>query len=500
MRASILLIFLFACLATRGGAQTRENLGPGVNTRADELYPVISADGKTLYFDRRGSPQNIGSDDDDIWVSTLQEDGTWGAARNIGEPLNNRYYNYVCSALPDDRTLLLGNRYLPGGKMDAGVSITAQVGGNWMFPSNLNIQNFKNVARCSEYCLSPDGAVMIMSINPVDSAAPRDLYVSFKLHGVTWSEPQNIGALNNPDTDEITPFIAADGKTLYFSSDRPGGFGSQDVYMARRTDDSWMFWTKPENLGPAVNTPDWDAYYTIPASGEYAYFVSNTEGRGGTDIFRILLPESMRPRPVVIVRGKVHDPLNNPLGAVIRYEHLPEGKELGTALSDSATGAYQLALSGGLRYGVRAERPGYLPVNENLDLTALKRYSEEERDLTLVPVEKGQTVRLNNIFFEFDRAELTPDSRAELDRLVAFLRSRPEIRIEVSGHTDNVGADDYNLRLSQQRAQAVVDFLIAARIEPARLSAKGYGKARPVDTNDTDAGRQKNRRVEFTIQ
>ncbi len=502
MNSQITYYFFFLCwffAASNAYGQQRENLGPMINTQYDELYPIISADGKTLYFDRSGSPENIGGPTDDIWLSTQNSDGTWSRARNIGEPLNNKWYNYVCSLLPDENTLLIGNKYFTNGLQDAGVSLTRRTGSNWSFPSNLNIQNFKNLAKFSEYTLSPDGEVMIMSINPVDSSAPRDLYVSFNIQGTTWSEPQNIGVLNDPETDEITPFIAADGKTLYFSSDRPGGYGDADVYFTHRTDDSWMFWTKPENLGPTVNSSDWDAFYSVPVIGEFAYFVSNSAGYGGDDIFRVKIPERFRPSPTIIVKGKVIDPLLNPLGATIRYERLRDGVELGTTTSNANSGDYQIALNAGQRYGFRAEKEGYLPVNENIDLTNLVQSNEVRRDLILVPIEKGQTVRLNNIFFEFDKAALTPESRAELDRLVMFLNSHSEIKIQINGHTDNIGADDYNMNLSQQRAQAVVDYLISKNISSDRLTAKGYGKTKPVESNESEEGRMKNRRVEFTI-
>lgn len=494
-----LILQIHLVLSSSIVAQERENLGPSINTKHDELLPVISADGKTLFFDRRGDSTNIGSTDDDIWFSEMQKDGAWSKAQNIGEPLNNQYYNYVCSALPDNNVLLLGNRYYTNGTMDAGVSLTSRRRDRWAFPSNLNIRNFRNLAHNSEYSMSPDGNVMIMSINPVDSLAGRDLYVSFKMTGTTWSEPQNIGTLSTPESDEITPFIAADANTIYFSSNRPGGYGDYDIYMSRRLDDSWMFWSKPENPGSTINTSGWDAYYTVPASGEYAYFVSTSRGYGGNDIYRILLPDRVKPIPTVIVKGKVSDPLSNPLDAVIRYERLSDGKELGAAQSNELSGEYSIALPAGVKYGIRAEKEGYLPVNENIDLTEATTYPEVRRDLTLVPIEKGKTVRMNNIFFEFDKAALTSESTAELDRLVSFLQSRSDIRIEISGHTDNVGADEYNLRLSELRAQSVVDYLISKAVASGRLVAKGYGKTKPVESNATEEGRQKNRRVEFTI-
>jgi outer membrane protein OmpA-like peptidoglycan-associated protein len=498
--------------------EVRENLGPNINTQYDEVLPVITSDGKTLYFVRKDCPNNIGGPKDDIWYSTLQQDGAWGEAKNIGVPLNDEGYNYVCSIMPDNNSLLLGNQYFRDARQRQGVSIAVRTRTGWSYPRNLRIVRFSNSAKNCEYSMSPDGKVIVMSIERVDSRGERDLYVSFVkqikipipvyvMGGVFyssvvssdyWTEPQNMGNINSASAD-VTPFIAADGVSLYFSSARPGGFGSNDVYVARRLDDSWKSWSEPKNLGYPTNTSGWDAYYTVPASGEYAYFVSDADGYGKSDIFRIRLPKEAKPLPVMLVKGIVKDDKGNVVAAKIEYERLDDSTFLGTANAHPHTGEYRIALKAGGLYGFRASAEGYYPVSQHIDLRNLKEYQEIKKDLILVPIITGQKVRLNNIFFDFNKDALLPESRTELDRLVEFLTEQPTTRIQINGYTDSLGSDLYNLKLSQRRAQEVVNFLVARGIERDRLQAVGHGKADPLAPNDTDEGREQNRRVEFQI-
>ncbi len=478
----------------------RENLGPMINSEYDEVLPVIAPDAKTLFFVRKGHPENFGPEKrDDIWFSELQPDGSWGPARNIDAPLNTEGYNFVCSVMPDNNALMLGNQYLPGGGQDEGVSMTYRSAQGWSTPTNLKIEKLGNLSEWSEYTLSPDGRVLIMSILRADSLGGRDLYVSFLQENNTWTEPKNMGEVVNSGNDDITPFLAADGVTLYFSSNRPGGYGNNDVYVTRRKDFSWLNWSTPKNLGYPINTPGWDAYYTVPANGEYAYFVSTSKGFGKSDIFRIVLPEDARPMPVMLVSGKVTDVDGNIVPATIAYERLSDGKQIGTASVDPETGKYKIALPMGFDYGFHAEADGYYPVSEHLDLTDMGGFDEVQRDLVLAPLMHGTSIRLNNIFFDFDMDVLRPESHMELDRLVKLLKKYPSMMIQIDGHTDDYGGYDYNMKLSRRRAAAVVNYLISQGISAIRLISRGFGKTRPIATNDTDEGRQLNRRVEYTI-
>ncbi|MGE5479885.1 MAG: OmpA family protein [Chloroflexota bacterium] len=481
---------------------TPENLGENVNSEWHELAPVISPDGKTLYFTRELHPQNIGSEKlQDVWVSYMDDStGKFGPAINIGPPINNEHSNFAAAITPGGNTMLLGNIYVPGGGMSRGLSMSEFNGTEWSFPKPLLIKNYKNLQKSTSSSLSASGKVLIISIGGEDSYGGNDLYVSFLEDDGTWSEPRNLGSRINTAGDEVTPFIAADEQTLYFSTNGRLGYGSNDMFISRRLDSTWTKWSEPQNLGPLFNTADWDAYYTITAKGDYAYFVSTQKSFGREDIFRIFVPEKARPQSVTLVRGKVlNQKTKQPVEATITYETLPEGTEVGKIRSNPKTGEYQIALPYGKRYGFLAHAEGFVAVNENVDLRNLKTYSEINRDLVLAPIEKGQTVRINNIFFEFAKYQLLEESFVELKRLRDLLDENPGMTIQITGHTDDVGPADGNQKLSLMRAQAVADYLVKLGVNRMRLKVAGMGESKPVGNNSTEEGRARNRRVEFTI-
>jgi outer membrane protein OmpA-like peptidoglycan-associated protein len=490
----LLWVFSFRVVcAQTSETPKRQNLGPSVNTAAIELSPVISPDGKTLYFVRSGSPENVGGvNDEDIWSSTLKDDGTWSPAIHLPAPLNDSGYNIIGSALPDGNTLFLLNVYRTDGSRGQGFSYSHRTRTGWSFPQKIEVPNFYNSSAQTSAIISNDQKTIVMSVQRDDSYGQRDLYFSRQTSDGNWTEPQNLGPdINTPQT-EGTPFLASDETTLYFSSDGHGGYGDRDIFVSRRLDSTWQHWRKPENLGPSINTSGWDGYYTLPASGDYAYLVTDHDGYGQEDICRVALPKAMKPKPVILVSGRVlNTKTNQPIGANITYSSLSESKELGTATSDSLTGGYKIVLPAGEKYAFRAEATGYYPINENIDASAVTEYQEVGRDLRLVPIEKNSIVRLNNIFFEYAKADLKPESYPELMRVVKFMNDNPLVAIEIGGHTDSIGNAQSNLALSKARAESV---------EPeSRVTAKGYGKSRPLASNSNEEGRQQNRRVEFTI-
>jgi outer membrane protein OmpA-like peptidoglycan-associated protein len=480
-----------------------EHLGRNINSEASELIDGVSPDGKTLYLSRQGVDDNIGGAEAgrDVWYSTLRPDGTWSPAVNIGTPINNDANNFVNTVTPDGNSLLLGNTYTADGELAGpGVSISHRTATGWSVPETVEIDDYYNNSSTATYCLSPDGKVILMSVKRLDSYGENDLYASFLRRDGSWSKPTNMGSTINTPGNDIGPFVAADGVTLYYSSSGLTGYGGNDIFITRRLDNSWTKWSEPQNLGPRINTPEFDAYYILSAAGDYAYFSSSTDAYGAEDIFRIALPKEIRPQPVVLVYGRVFDAkTKQPIASDIHYEILPKGTDAGAARSNPANGEYKIALPVGSNFGFRAEAQGYYPVSENLNTEGITEYREIAKDLYLAPVEVGQTIRLNNIFFATAKADLQPESYPELDRAIQFLKDNPNITIAVNGHTDNVGNDASNMTLSKNRAQSVVEYLASHGIAAARLSSNGYGETKPEATNDTDEGRQLNRRVEFTI-
>ncbi|HEY0652804.1 MAG TPA: OmpA family protein [Chryseosolibacter sp.] len=489
-----------------------EALDKNVNSEYSELNPLLSPDGKTLYFSRKNHPGNIGgvNDKEDIWYSELDSTGHWMIAKNMGPKFNNEspnFVNTIQSVTPDGRTaiMVLGNKYLPNGKMMAGVSTSSNVGGVWSAPKPLNITNDYNFNEKANYFMTNNRQTLILSVEREDSQGDRDLYVSFMGPDSIWSEPLNLGDVVNSASEESAPFLAADDKTLYYSSKGFSGYGGSDIYVTRRLDDTWTRWSEPENLGPEINSPLEDLFFNIPAQSEFAYY-SRGVSETNTDIFRVKLPIVRSPDPWVTVKGKIVDATSgNPISAKVIYERLPDGKELGIAQTNPQTGEYEIRLPGGHLYGVRAEAKDKISESQNLDLrNVTSDQTIEHKDFNLDPiqvatVQENVTINLNNVFFDFDKAVLKPESFPELDRIVALMKEKTGMQIEITGHTDNTGPERYNLGLSERRAKAVVKYLTGKEIATDRISTQFFGETKPVETNATVEGRRKNRRVEFKI-
>jgi outer membrane protein OmpA-like peptidoglycan-associated protein len=291
---------------------------------------------------------------------------------------------------------------------------------------------------------------------------------------------------------------------MYFSSNGFSGYGGADIYMTKRLDDTYTNWSEPKNMGPDINSKGEDLFFNIPSTSDYAYYSRGTAEN--TDIYRAKLPFYNSPNPYVIVKGKLVDAkTGKPIGAKIIYERLSDGKEMGIAQSNPETGEYEIRLPGGEIYGVRAEAEGHISENQNLDLRNFKTDGVvTHKDMTVKPIEVARvepntTIKLNNLFFDFDKYVLRSESYPELNRIAEFLEEQPSIKVEITGHTDNVGSDAYNLDLSKRRAEAVSSYLMKKGVSKDRITTTFYGESRPKDTNDTKEGRQNNRRVEFTI-
>jgi len=480
-----------------------ENLGESINSIYDECAPMISPDGKTIYFCRKNHPENAGgfNDEDDIWTSNKDENGKWLPSRNVGAPLNNKFHNFVQSITPDGNSLLVANLYNKDNTTGAGVSLTYKTKQGWALPEKQVIDDFSNLNQFANYFLSNDGKFLLMAIERGDSYGELDIYVSMRKGDNRWSKPINLGTTINSCVNDYSPFLAADGVTLYFSTSGISGYGKEDIFVSTRLDDSWQNWSEPQNLGPKLNSPESDTKYNIPASGEYAFFSSTNKSLGKNDIYKIKLPQKIKPNPVVLISGKVlNDKTNQPVDARIIVEELPSGKEAAIARTDPNTGEFKIILPAGKKYGFRAIGLGFFEVNKNVDLSDVKEYTEiEDEMLRMAPIEVGSIVRLNNIFFEFAKATLLPESFPELDRTADFLKNNPNIVIEIGGHTDDSGSDITNQKLSERRANSVATYIVSKGIDTKRITAVGYGESRPVAFNTDAEGRAMNRRVEFKI-
>lgn len=477
-----------------------EQLPATVNSEYDELAPIISPDGKTLFFTRMYHPNNIGPNkQQDVWYSEIVG-GEFTEAKLLSGFVNNQFNNFIISVTPDGNQMMVGNTYNADGSMGSGFSFSKFDGAMWGLPESIEIDDYYNLAKGTSSCLANNGKVLLVALERKDSYGFRDIFACFLKEDGTWTKPLNLGNEINTAGTEGSPFLAADNKTLYYATDSRPGYGQIDIFISKRLDDSWQNWSEPMNLGPTLNTETVESFFSITASGNFAYFSRNEEDSPFQDIYRIQLPESLKPESVVLVSGKVfNQKTNEPLEAKIIYETLDDGKEAGVAYSNPQTGEYKIVLPGGYKYGFLAEARGFIAVNENVDLTKLTYYDEIQKDLYLVPIEIGQTVRLNNIFFETGKYELLTDSYSELNRVIKLLKDYPELRIQINGHTDDVGNYSSNMTLSKKRAHSVANYLQEKGCEKKRLKVKGFGESKPVVPNTSDENRQQNRRVEFLI-
>ena len=487
-----------------------ENLGPDINTSLPELRPTVSADGNLLFFICQNHPYNTKfngvPNSQDIWFSERDSLGKWSKAVHLGAPLNTVEYNAVFWISPDNNRILIRNAFINGDYFGNGVSMCYLTKyGNWSKPDMLQIKNYQKYDRGNQYgaTMASDGQTLLLYMSEERGSSNNDIYVCFLEKDDTWTEPKSLGKkINLKNYNEMTPYLASDGETLYFSSNRPGGLGDNDIWKTKRLDKTWQKWSDPVNLGSPINTPDWDAFFTLDAGGEYAYLTTGLDTYGASDIVRVKLLEREKPDPVVLVSGNVYNAkTNEPLSASLIYETLPDGMVAGNAISNPMDGAFKIVLPYDKNYSIRASAEHFFAISENLNLDSLIKagYKEIHKDLYLVPIEIGQIIRLNNVFFDFDKWDLRPVSYIELDRVVKLLKENPAIEIEMSAHTDSRGTDEYNFTLSDNRARSVMEYIISQGISRNRITSHGYGESKPVATNETDEGRQLNRRVEFKI-
>ncbi|MCS7084492.1 MAG: OmpA family protein [Bacteroidia bacterium] len=511
-------------VSTKISHSEKENLGPNVNTPYDDIAPVVSADGKTLYYSVQFSPENTGGpgDPDEIYFAELSYDGPPGKRQNIGRPLNNAAPNSVVSVSPDNNTLILLHQYDERGEYRApGLSYSTRVRSGWTTPKSIVIKDYYNLHRYNNFSLSPDRNTLVMALQREDSKGEQDLYVSFLMPDGEWSVPKNLGVDVNTRGDETTPFIAADGVSLYFASDGRPGYGSKDIFVTRRLDSTWTQWSEPQNLGPLINTPNWDAYFTLPASGRYAYLVSNQNTLGKGDIFRIELPEEIRPRPVLLLKATVTaSDGKTPIGAQIEYSEAGSNKIAGSASANPKDGSFTLVLPAGKEYLVSLSAENGVKTAKKVSTQDVHVYTERTERFSLdvpapkteaeppppkspppptpAPVEKAKPERISGyIRFPFNQDAPVPGWEPELIRVAELIKSKPDKRIVVAGHTDSTGTDAYNMNLSLRRAEWVKNFLIQHGVEAGRIKVENRGEREPLLPNSTLYGRKRNRRVEI---
>ncbi len=477
----------------------REELGPGINSRFAEIHPLVAPDGSRLYFTRKGHPRNAGSAGrDDIWVASRREDGRWKAARNLGAPLNDASHNYLNGISPDGNLALVAGSYDdPAGR--EGLYLARRVAGEWLQPEPLDIPGLDNRNEYAAFHLASDGRHILASLERPDGMGLKDLYVSRLQDDGSWSPLQTLGPQINTTADETTPYLAPDGVTLYFSTNGRMGYGSGDLFSSRRLDSSWLRWSEPLNLGPAINTPGWDANFSLEASGGRAYFTSFNPASESEDLYRLMLEPGPQLLPVRLLRGLVEDKRSGvPLEAHILGIPAEAGASAAEARASLPDGSFQVLIPSAGEVVLLFEHPGYFPVWKLAEPGPLPGGSAELR-IAMEPMAEGAVYTLPGLAFEVNSAALDPGSTRILAAVAALLRADAGLRIEVAGHTNDRCDPSYCQELSERRARAVMAWLLDAGISPAQVQAAGYGKSRPLREGGTAEEREANQRVELRV-
>lgn len=378
----------------------KESLGPAINTEYDERAPIITADSKEIFFVRKNHPQNTGgsADEDDIWYSKII-DGKWMPAVNLGPPLNTNDNNFVQSVTPDGNMILLANIYVKEGRnvsLKPGASVSYKTRSGWGFPEEQKIKDFINNSPYVNYYLSANGKYLLMAIDGPDSYGGLDLYVSFRTGENSWSRPINLGPEINTAANDYSPFLAADGITLYYSTAGISGYGKEDIFVSRRLDDTWMKWSEPMNMGKPINSSESDSKFSIPASGSYAFFSSKEGSVGLYDIFRILLPDTAKPQAVALLKGSIIDvTTKDPIGgAIIIYKNYPDEAILIKEISDSITGKFSVYLPVGYKYTAVIKAQGYIDGKQSLDLSSIYNFTIiEQQPIMMVKKSTFKTIK-----------------------------------------------------------------------------------------------------------
>jgi outer membrane protein OmpA-like peptidoglycan-associated protein/tetratricopeptide (TPR) repeat protein len=479
------------------------NLGEAINSIHNDYHPSLTVDEDLLIFTRMrpadGLTDNGGSMVEEDFYISRRKNGEWLPAIPLGEPINTHGNEGAHSISPDGRYFYFTGCERPEGFGSCDLYVSEKAGDKWSKPKNLG-ELINSSTWDAQPTIGPDGKTLVFTSKRKGGYGMADLWMSRKRDNGTWTMPTNLGDSINTPFDEFGPFLHPDGKTLYFSSSGHPGMGGKDIFYSRLKADGT--WSTPVNLGYPINTKDEEFHMIVSADGKKGYFSSDREGGiGKRDLYMFDLYEAARPQAVTFMRGKVREEVSfKPIAANIEVIDLETGELKASTKSDAINGEFLISLPSGSSYAVNADAKGFLFYSGNYTLgKELTQKDEYKVDILLSPVKAGSKVVLNNIFFEFGEAKLKSQSKVELNKLVQFLESNPDVRIEIGGHTDDVGNDEFNQKLSEQRATSVVNYLTENKIEAARLEAKGYGEKSPLATNATETGRAINRRTEFKI-
>lgn len=465
------------------------NMGELINSPEDDVLPKITADRSKMYFTSKRAGSTGGRmNPEDIYVS-INKGGAWSKPGKVSSLCTEN--NDGCVGLsPDGHEM-----YLFMGSNGGDVFESSLKGDNWTKPQPMFINTEDKE---STVTLSPDGNKLYFVRKP--KGGQSDIYIVQKNYGGKWIPPRRLPSTINTPYDEESPFMHPDGKTLYFSSKGHTSMGGYDIFKSELQPNG--SWSKPENLGSPINTAGDDFCFVLSANGQWGYYSSAMNGGfGKQDLYTIRMPLASRDHELSLLKGKVEEEFTHkPIEADITITDNDAGEVVAQFKSNSKTGEYLVSLPAGKNYGITIEKAGHLFHSENVYLPEGKGFVELNKDVKLVNIKPGSKVVLNNIFFDVGKYTIQKTSYPELNKVRDLLKSNPNMVIEISGHTDNTGDPAANLKLSEQRAKAVVEYLVSKGVPALQLEYKGYGSSKPIADNSTASGRQKNRRTEFEIK
>jgi len=532
----LLFVFYVGCIGTTV-SQTRyvlEKLPPFVNSSYDEITPVPTRDGKTLFFTRVGYPvfnrtllvdsvdaaleetpdvyaqtladaftqiaekpvlnPELSAFNQDIWMIEMGDSSFSMQLQHPPYPLNNALPNSLAAMTPDPNAFYILNQFHRNGNMERGFSIITRTNDTlWSFPEPVEIKNYYTITSDVSLTMSYDGQVLLLSATRFDSR-DMDLYVCFREGFNRWGEPQHLGDIVNSDKRETTPYLSEDNSTLFFSSNRVGSSGGNDIFMSKRLDDSWKNWSKPERMEEPINSKADDSQPYFNMTTGNLYFTSKRDGN--SDIYRVQIAP---PQPTeLLVNGRILNRKSRELvsGAQVYYSAKGSPRNILTA----ADGTFSLKIPRGVQFELIPSKPGFSGKPENVVFPwEYYFFREQYIDLWIDPLEVNATIQLQPIFFQQSKPIILEESFPELERLAATMVEMPKLNIRVEGHTDNLGRAEDLLRLSEERAQAIKQFLVQKGIRADRIDTVGYGAKFPQNNNTSDELRAFNRRVEVRI-
>ncbi len=466
------------------------NLGDSINSSALEYFPSLTIDGKKIIFTRRMN------NDEDFYESSLIND-RWSEAKPLGGKVNTNLNEGAQNISQDGQLLVFTGCNYPEGEGSCDLYYSVRTNTGWSEAKNLGTSINTEFWESSP-SLSPDKKDLYFSSNRPGGFGGKDIWVSHRLPNGKWSTPENLGEAVNTSGDEGCPFMHADNQTLYFNSNGHTGYGMTDLFYSKKVNDS--SWVMAENLGYPINTIDDEGSLIVAADGKTAYYASDgNDTRGGLDIYRFELRQDIRPLKTLWVKGKVfNQKTKEGLPSAVELADVKTGNVISKLQTDE-DGNYLVTLPVGKEYAFNVNRKGFLFYSDNFSLLDKDIDSVFTIDIPLQPIEKGANIVLKNIFFETNKYNLRPESMAELNKVVALLNDNPNLKIQIDGHTDNVGQPKDNLLLSENRAKAVVGYLLNKGIGQQRLSYKGFGASKPVADNATEKGKSLNRRTELSV-